>query len=548
MQRMFLIGLPGAGKSTVGRQIAKLLGWDFVDMDDALAQRCGLSAGQILATYGEQRFRQLESEILFSLAERERIVVATGGGAVLLAANRACMQEYGLVIYLHTSVEIAWQRIQMHIHRCGDEAVRPLLSGEHGQQQLQVLYQERKHWYEQAELHITTDEYKPDTLARQIVASACASGYLTSPSIEPQVVTLNETIATSQAIIVWGGLAQLPQKLHIAGFCRRIFIVTDSVVGSFYARPVQDVLLRAGMEVHIFAIPAGETSKSFQWMQHIVDWLVEYHVEQNEPLLALGGGVVGDMTGFVASCYHRGIPCIQVPTSLLAQVDAAIGGKTGINHPQGKNLIGAYYHPRLILVDPATLLTLPERVYREGWAEVVKYGMICDTHLFELLERHVPAILARDAAVLSTIVTRCIQLKMQVIEQDERDTGLRNILNYGHTFGHALEALTNYSTWLHGEAVAVGMEVAARIAVARGLLSPHDAARQHQLLCKLGLPVQYTGLDTSRILTAMRRDKKVRNGHMRWILPTSIGHASMYDDIPLVMVQEAIEALQPIYS
>ena len=242
----------------------------------------------------------------------------------------------------------------------------------------------------------------------------------------------------------------------------------------------------------------------------------------------------------MAATYHRGIPLIQIPTSLLAQVDSSIGGKTGINHALGKNLIGAFYQPELIIVDPAFLLTLPERVYLEGWAEIVKYGMILDVDLFEMLEDHISSLHARDSTLLTKIIIRCIQLKMDVVQRDERDGGLRNILNYGHTFGHALEVLTDYGSWLHGEAVAVGMEVAAQIAVARGLLTNEQALRQRELLLAFRLPQSCPGIDTIALLEKMRRDKKARAGHMRWILPTQIGRAEIYDDVPLALIEEAV--------
>ena len=363
-----------------------------------------------------------------------------------------------------------------------------------------------------------------------------------------QTITLKSGTTSSQAIVEWDVLHRLPEVLQASGLPRRMFIVTDTKVGQLYSEPIQNLLQGAGFAPQVLAIPAGESSKSLECWQQILNWLVENKAERQEALVALGGGVVGDLTGFVAACYHRGIPLIQVPTSLLAQVDSAIGGKTGINHTKGKNLIGAIYQPRLIIVDPACLLTLPDRVYREGWAEIVKYGVILDADLFKLLETHASSLHARkgDALLVTKIITRCIQLKMDVVGADERDSGLRNILNYGHTFGHALEALTDYGTWLHGEAVSIGMEVAAQIAVSRGLLPSEDAMRQRRLLQALGLPIRYSGMDTESILTAMRRDKKVRAGRMRWILPTHIGHAEIYDDIPLETVRDAIEAVRSV--
>src|SRR5216683_4509040 len=548
MQQIFLTGLPGSGKSTVGRQVAELLRWDFIDTDTLLSERCGMPVGQVLVEYGEQRFRQMESEALISATDDKRVVIATGGGVIISEANRAFMREHGLTVYLETSVETAWQRVQEQIHQSGNDAVRPLVGESNGQQRLQDLYEVRKQWYEQAALCINTDKDLSDLVSRRIAAFALAGGYLNSSSLPQETVTLQLGKITSQAVVEWSGLRHLSLSLQAAGFSKRVFVVTDSDVGLLYIEPIQDLLADAGFVPRIFTIPAGESSKSLQHWQQILDWLVERKAEQQEPIIALGGGVAGDLAGFVAATYHRGVPLIQVPTSLLAQVDSAIGGKTGINHPLGKNLIGAYHQPRLMMVDPAMLLTLPERVYREGWAEIVKYGMVLDAELFELLEAHAGSLQVRDATLLTAIIARCIRLKMGVVQLDEHDSGLRNILNYGHTFGHALEALTDYGSWLHGEAVSIGMEVAARIATARGLLSQEDALRQQKLLRALDLPVDCPGVDGGAALAAMQRDKKVQAGRMRWVLATRVGHGEVYDDVPDLPVRDALAAVCSTYQ
>jgi 3-dehydroquinate synthase len=540
MQRIFLTGLSGSGKSSVGRKVSELLRWDFIDTDTLLSERCGMPVGQILIQFGEQRFRQMESEALFLSADYEHVVIATGGGAVISEANRTFMREHGLTFYLETSVEIAWQRVQEQIHQSGKSAVRPLVVGTDGQQRLQSLFLARKAWYEEAVVCMNTDEDSLDIISKRVVAFALSSGYLNDSSQSQETLTLQPGKVTSRATVEWGGLRHLPQYLKSSGFSQRIFIVTDSDIGRLYSEPILSLLLNAGFVPQIFTIPAGEASKSIWSWELILNWLVEHKAEQREPIIAVGGGVIGDLAGFVAATYHRGVPLIQIPTSLLAQVDSAIGGKTGINHPLGKNLIGAFYQPELIIVDPAFLLTLSERVYVEGWAEIVKYGMILDADLFEMLEENSSLLHARDATLLTQIITRCVQLKMDVVQRDERDGGLRNILNYGHTFGHALEVLTDYGSWLHGEAVAVGMEVAARMAVARGLLTNEDALRQRELLLALHLPLCCPGVDTISVLEKMQRDKKVRAGQMRWILPTQIGQAGIYDDVPLALIEEAV--------
>jgi 3-dehydroquinate synthase len=422
-----------------------------------------------------------------------------------------------------------------------------------------------------------------------------------------RALILKSGATSSQAIVEWGALQRLPELLHACALPHRLFIVTDAQVGALYAGPILNILQQAGFAPSLLTIPAGESSKSLLYWQQILDWLVENKAERQEPLVALGGGVVGDLTGFAAASYHRGIPLIQLPTTLLAQVDSAIGGKTGVNHPKGKNLIGAIYQPRLIVVDPSCLRTLPDRVYREGWAEIVKYGMILDADLFGLLETHASSLYVHkddpapdrtmdstmiqhkageaapgrsrsghfiapiadlsapslhdsiqfydrapvafpgeNTALLTGIIRRCIRLKMDVVSSDERESGLRTILNYGHTFGHALEALTDYGTWLHGEAVSIGMEVAAHIAVSSGLLSSEDALRQRRLLQAFGLPIHCPGLDSEALVIAMQRDKKIQSGRMRWVLPTHIGHAGIYDDIPLELVRDAINTVQAV--
>jgi shikimate kinase/3-dehydroquinate synthase len=540
MQRIFLTGLSGSGKSTIGRKVSELLQWEFIDTDVFLSQRYGMPVGQLLVEVGEQKFRQMESEALALAAYNEHIVIATGGGAIISEANRTFMRENGLTVYLQTLVEIAWKRIQKHVLQTGKSVERPLVVGTDGQQRLQSLFQAREQWYEEARISINTNENTVDIISKQIVAFALSSGCLSGSSQSQETATLQLSNVTSRAIIEWGGLYHMPAYLKSSGFSQRVFIVTDSDVGHLYSKPISNLLSDAGFFPRIFTIVARESSKSIRSWQEILDWLVEQKAEQREPIIALGGGVVGDLAGFVAATYHRGIPLIQIPTSLLAQVDSAIGGKTGINHPQGKNLIGAYYQPELIIVDPALLLTLPERVYLEGWAEIVKYGMILDVDLFELLEGNTSLMHARDATLLTKIITRCIQLKMDVVQRDERDGGLRNILNYGHTFGHALETVTDYGPWLHGEAVAVGMAVAAQIAVARGLLANEYALRQRELLLKLHLPQSCPGIDACSLMEKMQRDKKVRSGHMRWILPTKVGQAEIYDDISQTLILDAV--------
>lgn len=328
-------------------------------------------------------------------------------------------------------------------------------------------------------------------------------------------------------VVDWGGLERLPHYLSQLQLPPRVFLVADSNLQLLYLPAVMEQLTQAGFEPYLYVIPAGEASKSQQQVNSIYDWLVDLHAERREALIALGGGVVGDLVGFVAATYLRGVPLVHIPTSLLAQVDSAIGGKTGINHPRGKNLIGAFYHPRFVLADPALLLTLPVRSRTEGWAEIVKYGIILDTELFALLEAHADTLREFShppISLLCRIIARCIDLKVAVIEEDEREQGRRAILNYGHTIGHALENASGYGELLHGEAVSLGMVAAACLAHETGMFSAEDMTRQNKLLAALGLPVVYHGIVRAQaILAATQLDKKVVGKRIRWVLPQRIG-------------------------
>jgi 3-dehydroquinate synthase len=294
--------------------------------------------------------------------------------------------------------------------------------------------------------------------------------------------------------------------------------------------------------VSLVAVPSGEATKSLPHLASLYDSLADIFADRRTAVVAVGGGVVGDLAGFAAATYNRGIPLFMVPTTLLSMVDSSVGGKVGINHPKGKNLIGAFHQPAGVWIDTDVLKTLPDREYRSGLAEVVKYGVIMDPAFFESLERNRDAILARDPAVIGPMIARCCRLKADVVEQDEREeTGLRAILNYGHTFAHAFETVGGYGTWLHGEAVAAGMVCASRLAVQRGQIEPTVTRRQVELLKAFGLPTApHSHWDRDELIDVMRRDKKNVGGKMRFVLPTELGHVEMFDDVRDVHVREVL--------
>ncbi len=547
MRHIFLVGLSGSGKSTVGRILAERLGRPLLDIDALIEKESGERITTIFTQRGEGYFRDYESrELKKAVQGTDGAIIVTGGGAVVRPENRALMAEQGTRIFLQVEPHIALQRLQTQQQTALAQGeapeVRPLLAGPDPLATLQQLLSARLAWYAEAELTCCTGEKKPERVVQEVIAMLIGSGLLSADAPAP-VVRHVHVGDGYDAIVDWGGLGRLAHHLTRLKLPSRIFLITDSHLYDLYAQLLGRNLSEAGFEPYWYVLPAGEASKSFDQLNAIYDWLIEHHAERKEAVVALGGGVVGDLAGFVAATYLRGVPLVQVPTSLLAQVDAAIGGKTGINHAKGKNLIGAFYHPRLVLADPATLLTLPERERTEGWAEIVKYGIILDTELFALLETHAEALREFSpppVALLCQIIARCIDLKVGVIEGDEREQGRRAILNYGHTVGHALENASGYGEWLHGEAVSLGMVVAATIAQEAGMFAATDVARQNTLLTRLGLPVLYRGsVRAEDILATTQLDKKVVGKRVHWVMPQRIG-AVITTPLPDALVERVV--------
>ena len=333
----------------------------------------------------------------------------------------------------------------------------------------------------------------------------------------------------------------------VGAFARRLsqgnkaFIVTDANVAK-HAQTVAASLKRIGLESDLAVRPAGENQKSLTVAAELYDRLVACHADRQTLVAAVGGGVVGDLAGFVAATFNRGLPLLMVPTTLLAMVDSSVGGKVAVNHPRGKNLIGTFHQPAGVWIDTAMLATLPERDYKSGLAEVVKYGVILDPELFAYLEANAAAILRKDPAVMPYIILRCCRLKADIVERDEREeSGLRAVLNYGHTFAHAFETAAGYGVWLHGEAVAAGMICASRLAEKRGLISSDISERQRRLLKAFALPIVPDAWPIDALLETMSRDKKSLVGKMRFVLPRQLGEVALFDDVPEAQVRQVLE-------
>lgn len=496
---VFIYGPPGSGKSTIGRRLAQQLGTAFFDLDEVIVSQAEMSIPEIFEIEGEGGFRQRESAALVSVLSDGSGVVALGGGALLRAENRHRVEDVGKVLCLEADFEAIVHRLETAV------GARPLLDGDTRARLHQLLDARQPHYYSFSPRLDTTNLTVEDaTWQAQIKlgyyhVKGMGAGY--DVRVQP------------------GGVDVLGEALRNRQLGGPIALVSDHNVAPLYANRVEAALRRAGYEVTIAAIAAGETYKTPVTILELWRSFVDARLERSSTVVALGGGVIGDLAGFAAATFLRGVPWVVVPTSLLAMVDASLGGKTGADLPEGKNLIGAFHPPSLVLADPQTLQTLPEAELRNGLAEVVKHGVLSDAELFELCRQGWDA--ARDN--LDEIVRRAMAVKIRIIQEDPYERGKRAALNFGHTLGHALEVASDYRI-RHGEAVAIGMVQAARLAERRGLAALGLAEEIATALRGLGLPVEIpAGLDRQRLLAGIGVDKKRKAGKLRLVLPTRIG-------------------------
>ncbi len=524
---IFLIGLMGAGKTSVGKMLARRLGKTFCDCDHEIERTTGVKIPLIFEIEGEDGFRDRESKVLAELVQRRNMVLATGGGAVLRERNRRMLARHGVVVYLRATPHDLWLRTR-------HDRNRPLLQTADPLARLQELFEQRDPLYREiADIIVDTGSQSVNSLAHRLANRLVRLGggkmdasEMTTGSAEMSSHTLEVALGDrSYPIHIGSGLLDEAQLIASRLPQKKAAIVTNDVVGPLYLTRLRDALTACGVETISIVLPDGEAHKNWQTLNSIFDALLEHRCERQTTLIALGGGVVGDIAGFAAAVFQRGMPFIQVPTTLLAQVDSAVGGKTAINHPAGKNMIGAFYQPLAVVADMATLNTLPDRELAAGIAEVIKYGAIGDLAFFEWLEGNIERLVARDPAALAYAVEQSCRAKAAVVALDERESGPRALLNFGHTFGHAIEAGLGYGRWLHGEAVAAGMVLAARLSHKLGLIGSADVDRLRSLLERASLPVTAPDLGSERYLDLMGHDKKVAGGKIRYVLLRRLGEA-----------------------
>ena len=535
------VGLMGAGKSAIGRRLAQRLGVPFIDADHEIEVAAGRSIEEIFATMGEQAFRDGERKIMQRLLDGPVQVIATGGGAFINPDIRTRIKSQAISIWLDASIEILLRRI-------GRRTNRPLLKNGDPRDVLNRLMAERNPVYAEADIRIESIDGPPETTVERVIDALRRFG--AAPRAGGDLTTVRVELGSRGYDIRVG--RHLYE--HVGSFVRpllngkRIIVVSDENVARDHWPRLSAGLAADGIEAPLIVLPPGEATKDFTHLEELLERVLDLRPERGSMLLAFGGGVIGDLTGLAASLVLRGIDLIQAPTTLLAQVDSAIGGKTGINTRHGKNLVGAFYQPRLVLADLDTLATLPRREFLAGYAEVVKYGLVDDPAFFVWLEENGARVTDGEGGARGEAVVRSCRAKARVIAADEREAGRRALLNLGHTFGHALEAATGFGqTLLHGEAVAIGLVLAFDLSARLGLCPAEDALRVRRHLAAMGLPVAPPrisaggALQIEDLTALMGQDKKVRNGRITFVLARGIGRAFIAHEVDPQAVRATLE-------
>jgi 3-dehydroquinate synthase len=514
-QNIALYGAPGSGKSAVGKAVAGQLKRPFIDMDARIEETAGKTIPEIFAEDGEPAFRRMESVLCRQLAGESGWVISCGGGALVDPQNRAVMEASGQVIFLDCSQEVLLKRTQK-----ADD--RPLLSGDK-EAQLLALLEKRREVYGSFPNRVDASADNPKRIAKSVLALL--------DDLDISIFRVEAPLPAYEVVIGTNILDRVGTLLSARGLNPPFVVVSDSNVAPLYAHAVCQAL-----DAEAVVIPAGEEYKTLESIRTFYDRFLELGIERRATIVALGGGVIGDMTGFAAATFMRGVRWVNLPTTLLAMVDASIGGKVGVDLPQGKNLVGAFHQPALVITDTATLDTLPEREFRSGMAELFKGALIADPLLFEWIERG-------EGKATKRWIERALVVKIDIVNVDPYENNVRAKLNLGHTVAHGLEAASGYAL-SHGEAVAIGLAAEARMAEAIGLAKNGLAERIEAVLTRLGLPTRFQKLDIPTVRTAMSSDKKKAGGQLRFALPVEPGVAEIGQLIPEDIIEETLESVK----
>ncbi|MBI2324500.1 MAG: 3-dehydroquinate synthase [Chloroflexi bacterium] len=527
--RLFLVGPPGVGKSVIGRELARVLGAAFLDADDAVERITRRPNARTIIDEGIERFRDHESRVLERLRPTPSWqVVATGGGMTIRPANRERMRSLGLIVGLRGSIAT----VARGLERTMDKREHLRVEGISPRAHAERVLRERREAYADVDVEIRVDGTTPDEVARAIAAWIVSARGIRIDVHGPR---------TYPVLVRAGVLEHVGRHLADLGWNGRIAVAGDRVAARHHLPAVTASLRDAGMEPVVLRVPQGEAAKSKAALGRLWRDLASAGIGRDGGVVAVGGGATGDLTGFAAATYMRGIALAHVPTTLLAMVDSSIGGKTGIDLPEGKNLVGAFHAPSAVFSDPSTLATLPDRQVSSGLAEVVKTAFLSDRESVEQTARSLERVLGHDLALATLLVSMSAEMKAAVVSADEREAGLRELLNFGHTLGHAYEAASGYRV-THGEAVAVGMVFATALAEELGLAARTLRPALEDLLGRARLPVR--ARIPARAWGLLGRDKKARAGKNRWILPRRVGRFSEVTDVAPRALERAARVVE----
>jgi len=510
-KNIILTGFMATGKTTVGRTLATQLGYEFVDTDQLIESRIGMTVAEFFQIKGEAAFRKMEADLAQELAGKSGLVIATGGRFMLDPKNAKALVKNGRVFCLVATPEEILQRAESDGH------TRPLLQVSNPLEHIVELLHQREKGYGQFPQFVTSQK-SPETVAEDLVGAIFEGPDVRLPIAAP---------SDRYEFIVGGGL--LPFISQLAGIDGSIAIITDDNVGPLYSQS-------CGFVDVVVTVPPGRKNKTLATAQSICEQLVDADFDRSGTIVALGGTVISELAGFIAATYMRGVDCVQCPTSLLAMVDTSIGGKTGVDLPQGKNLIGAFKQPKTVIADVATLQSLPPRAFASGMAEVIKHSLIADSDLLGKIEAgnwiQQEGVIRQQTSELQSLVAQAIQVKINIVQEDPYDRGLRAVLNFGHTFANAIENLSRHSI-SHGEAVAMGMVASAHLSVRLGHCTDELPERIEEVLKSAGLPTRIPAtLSPDNLLKAMRSDKKKKAGKLRYVLLKNIGEVFVTDEVP----------------
>jgi 3-dehydroquinate synthase len=527
--RIYFTGFMATGKTRLSGLVGASLKWNVVDIDALIEKQTDRSISEIFEEEGEDAFRRMEVETIRDVSKRERVIISLGGGALKNPEVQKIVKSTGILIGLWATPETILERI----NRKDNRPLMANLSSEEKLTRIREMLVERKSLYELADFQIESTEKVPHhVLTKHIITR------IQLEALKPLQVNLGDR---SYPIYTHGNLENnigaLAAKVQVA---EHFVVVTDQNLKQEQRGFLKNLTasLSISKKARVFYFKTGEQEKSLNSVNRLITYLLKHQYSRKTTIVAFGGGIVGDMAGFAAAIYLRGVNFIQVPSTLLAMVDSSVGGKTGVNHKLGKNLIGAFYQPSAVAISTNLLKTLPKAEFLAGIAEVVKYGVIWDASFFSYLEENVQTLLEQQEEVLTYTIEKCCAIKAEIVGQDERESGIRAILNYGHTFGHAIELAQGYNAIPHGHAVALGMRVAAQVAVSLNMISKEQELRQNTLLDRFGLPKQFD-ISPEQAWKIMGLDKKVDGKTRVYILPNKIGSVELVRDIDPHLIQDA---------